>query len=166
MRVLLAAGLGVAAAIAATAAEIAPEARRSGYDFASPQTRAMQDDKAANPGMLWILQGETLWAKTGCSRRRACQDCHGEAQSSMKGVTARYPVLDASPGRPRSRAPNQPLPHRTSDSEPLDWESNDLLALTAFVAHQSRGLAIAGSTAPSCVFLDQGPTIPAARRPA
>jgi len=44
MRALLAAGLALAA-LAAAAAEIAPEARRSGYDFASPEIRAMQDDE-------------------------------------------------------------------------------------------------------------------------
>ena len=27
----------------------------------SPETRAMQDDDAANPGMLWVLDGEALW---------------------------------------------------------------------------------------------------------
>src|SRR5439155_17256096 len=51
----------VAAAAAATAAEIAPEERRSGYDFAAPETRAMQDDDAANPGFLGVLQVVVLW---------------------------------------------------------------------------------------------------------
>ncbi len=49
------------AAATAPAAEIAPDERRSGYDFAGPGIRAMRDD-TANPGMLWVLQGETLWA--------------------------------------------------------------------------------------------------------
>ena len=34
--------------------------RRSGYDDASPETRAMQDDDAANPAFLWVKQGEAL----------------------------------------------------------------------------------------------------------
>ena len=42
----------VAAAAAAAAAEIALENRRSGYEFAAPETRAMQDDDSANPGIL------------------------------------------------------------------------------------------------------------------
>ena len=41
-----------ATVVATAAAEIAPEDRRSGYDFAGPDTRAMQDDDTANPGML------------------------------------------------------------------------------------------------------------------
>lgn len=62
MRALVALGLTLAA-VTAAAAEIAQEARRSGYDVASPEIRAMQDDETANPGMLWVSQGETLWAR-------------------------------------------------------------------------------------------------------
>jgi len=94
MRALLAAGLALAA-LTAVAAEIAPEARRSGHDFASPEIRAMQDDETANPGMLWVLQGESLWARKAGAAANSCQDCHGDAGASMKGVAARYPAFDA-----------------------------------------------------------------------
>jgi len=143
MRALLLVALAVAVT-ATTAAEIAPEARRSGYDFASSETRAMQDDDAANPGILSVLQGETLWRKKAGATDRSCADCHGSARTSMKGVAARYPTFDAALGRPvdleqrinRCRSEHQA-------AEPFAWESEDLLALTAFIAHQSRGLPIA-----------------------
>ena len=48
----------------AFAAEIAQADRRSGYDFMKPDTRAMQDEDTANPGMLWVLDGE------GCGSAR------------------------------------------------------------------------------------------------
>src|SRR5271167_3268266 len=99
MRALLAAGLALAA-LTAVAAEIAPEARRSGHDFASPEIRAMQDDETANPGMLWVLQGESLWARKAGAAANSCQDCHGDAGASMKGVAARYPAFDAVLARP------------------------------------------------------------------
>ena len=73
----------VAAAAAATTAEIAPEERRSGYDFAAPETRAMQDDDSANPGILGVLQGSALWAAKTGTGDRSCADCHGDAPSSM-----------------------------------------------------------------------------------
>ncbi len=158
MRVLLLAALGIAAAVATRAAEIAPEARRSGYDFASPQTRAMQDEDATNPGMLWVLQGETLWAKAAGTADRACQNCHGDARISMKGVAARYPVFDAALGRlldleqriNRCRTEHQ-------SAEPFAWESEGLLALTAFVTYQSRGLPIdPGKNTELRLVLDQG----------
>src|SRR5437773_4182468 len=133
----------VAAAAAAAAAEIAPENRRSGYEFAAPETRAMQDDDSANPGILGVLQGSALWAAKTGTGDRSCADCHGDAPSSMKGVAARYPAFDAALGRPvdleqrinRCRTGRQ-------KAAPLAFESRDLLALTAYVARQSRGLPI------------------------
>ena len=47
------------------AAEIPLVERRSGYDIMSRETRAMQDDDTANPGMLWVLDGEALWNAEG-----------------------------------------------------------------------------------------------------
>ena len=93
MKFLLA-GVVSLIATATCAAEITPEARRSGYDFAAAATRAMQDDDTANPGMLWVLQGETLWGTKAGAAEQSCADCHGDARSSMKGVAARYPAFD------------------------------------------------------------------------
>ena len=133
----------MAAAATATAAEIAPADRLSGYEFAGPGTRAMQDDDTANPGMLWVAQGERLWTTKEGAAERSCADCHGDAQTSMKGVAASYPAFDRALGPPidleqrinRCRSEYQ-------KAEPFAWESAELLAVTAFVAHQSRGLPI------------------------
>src|SRR3989441_3320581 len=99
MRRLGAAMSVLAVAAIAAAGEIAPSARRSGYDFMSRQTRAMQDDDTTNPGMLWVLEGETLW-KQKPAAGRACADCHGDARTSMKGVAARHPSFDRARKRP------------------------------------------------------------------
>src|SRR6266404_1856990 len=148
----------VAAAAAATAAEIALEDRRSGYEFAAPETRAMQDDDNANPGILGVLQGEALWTTKVGAADRSCADCHGDAPSSMKGVAARYPAFEPALARPvdlEQRVNRCRTEHQ--GAEPLAWESADLLALTAFVAHQSRGLPIAVSrNAELRPFFDQG----------
>jgi len=34
---------------------------KSGYVYATPQTRAMEDDDFQNPGSLWIDKGKALW---------------------------------------------------------------------------------------------------------
>jgi sulfur-oxidizing protein SoxA len=157
MRVSLAAGLALAA-VTAVAEEMAPEAKRSGYDFASPEIRMMQDDETANPAMLWVLQGESLWARKAGAAAKSCQDCHGDAEPSMKGVAARYPAFDPGLGRPfdlEQRINRCRTEHQRA--EPLAWESGDLLALTAFVARQSRGMPIAVATGPQLrPFLDLG----------
>jgi L-cysteine S-thiosulfotransferase len=157
MRTLLAAGVALAAATA-IAAEIAPEARRSGYDFDNPEIRAMQDDETANPGMLWVSQGESLWARKAGAAGKSCQDCHGDAETSMKGVATRYPSFDAVWARPldlEQRINRCRTEHQRA--EPLVWESEELLALTAFVARQSRGVPIAVGSGPEFrPFLDLG----------
>jgi L-cysteine S-thiosulfotransferase len=125
------------------AAEIAPADRRSDYNFMSESTQAMQDDDSANPGMLWVLDGETLWSQKSGAADRSCADCHGDARTSMKGVAARYPAFDAARNQPidlEQRIMNCREVHQKGP--PLAYESKELLALTAFVARQSRGMPI------------------------
>ena len=150
----------LAFAASAFADEIPRADRRSGSDFMSRETRAMQDDDPANPGMLWVLEGGALWTRKTGPAGRACADCHGDARVTMKGVAARYPAFDAARGRPLNleqrinacRIDRQGAP-------PLAYESRELLALSAYVARQSRGLpieiAIDQRTQP---FLDAGRT--------
>lgn len=126
----------------AQAAEIPLADRRSGYEFMSRETRAMQDDDVTNPATLSLLEGETLWNHKP-SAGGSCADCHGEASSGMKGVAARYPAFDAARNRLLNleqrinvcRVERQHVPA-------LTYESRDLLALTAYVARQSRGMPI------------------------
>jgi sulfur-oxidizing protein SoxA len=141
-RLWLAAG-AIALAASAFAGEIPLSDRRSGYEFMSRETRAMQDDDTANPGLLWVLEGGTLWARKVGAAGRACADCHGDARTTMKGVAARYPVFDAAQGRPLSLEQRINVCRVERQQAPaLAWESRELLALTAFIARQSRGLPI------------------------
>jgi len=145
-RAIRVAVLLIAADIAASplaAAEIPQDQRRSGYSFMTPDTQAMQDDDTANPGMLWVLDGEALWNSKAGAAGKACADCHGDARASMKGVAARYPAFDATLGRPvnlEQRINLCRVGHQ--QAAPLAFESRDLLALTAYLAEQSRGTAI------------------------
>ncbi|SHL90385.1 sulfur oxidation c-type cytochrome SoxA [Bradyrhizobium lablabi] len=131
------------------AAEIPQAERRSGYSFMTPDTRAMQDDDTANPGMLWGLDGEALWKRKVGSANKACADCHTDATASMKGVAAHYPAFDKALGRPVDLEQRINL-CRTNHQQasPLAYESRDLLALTAFVAQQSRSVPIETSGDP------------------
>jgi sulfur-oxidizing protein SoxA len=127
----------------AGAGEIPPSERRSGYDLMSRETRAIQDDDAGNPGMLWVLGGEALWKRKTGAANRSCSDCHGDARSSMKGVAARYPAFDSALGRPVNLEQGINACRTERQKAPaLAYESEDLLALTAYVARQSRGMPI------------------------
>ena len=105
----------------------------------------MQADDTSNPGMLWVVDGARLWDEP---RRRQeprlrrlpwrRRSLHARRRSPLPGARS----LLSAPGRPRW--PHQPLPHRrTAGATAAPREGDDLLALTAFVAHQSRGLPIA-----------------------
>jgi sulfur-oxidizing protein SoxA len=128
----------------AAAEEIPAEQRRSDFFLMSRDTQAMQEDLTANPGMLWVLNGETLWNQKVGAAQRSCADCHGAAETSMKGVAARYPALNQATGRPINLEQRINLCRaERQQAAPLAFESNDLLALEAYVATQSRGLPIA-----------------------
>jgi sulfur-oxidizing protein SoxA len=144
MRLWLAASMIVfAAASTAPAGEIPANDRHSDYEQMGPELRQMQDDANANPGMLGVLDGEALWQRKEGAAGKSCADCHGDAPQSMKGVAARYPALDKAAGKPidleqrinMCRAQHQGAP-------PLADESKELLALDAYVAHQSQGMLI------------------------
>ena len=114
---------------APAAAEIPLAERRSGYEFMSRETRAMQDDGVTGPAVLWQLDGEALWSKLGCA------GCHGDAKASMKGVAARYPALVDG----KLVSLEQQVRHKAPG---LASESRELLALSAYVARQSKGMEI------------------------
>ena len=158
MRPVAAAVWAIVVAASVFADEIPPAERRSGYDFMSRDTRAMQDDEIANPGMLWVLEGASLWQRKIGTAARACADCHGDARASMAAVAARYPAFDAERGRPINLEQRINACRVARQGAPaLSWESRELLALTAHVARQSRGLPIGVTVdARTQPFLDAG----------
>jgi sulfur-oxidizing protein SoxA len=143
---------------AAAGSEIPLDQRRSAYEDMSRDNKRMQDDDTSNPAMLSVLDGEALWnAKAGDSAK-SCADCHGDAKANMKGVAARYPAFNDSAGRPvdleqrinLSREQDQKAP-------PFAYESKDMLALSAYIALQSRGEPIAQYDDPKLKpFIDKG----------
>ncbi len=121
----------------------AAQERRSGYDDAGPQVRAMQDDDMANPAFLWVQQGEALWERRVGEAGKSCADCHG-AVSEMRGVAARYPEFDAARGRVVTLEQRVNLCRTDFQGAPaLAPESDAVLGITALVGLQSRGLPVA-----------------------
>lgn len=147
----------VAAVIAAllalaAAAEIPPAERRSGYEFMGRETRAMQDDDATNPAVFWLLEGEALWNRRSGAAALACSGCHGEARESMRGVAARHPAFDPQRGRPLNLEQRIDLCRtERQQAAPLAYESRELLALSSYVARQSRGMPVAPDPDPRSV---------------
>ena len=157
--VALSAAVLLAVAMAASG-EIPLSERRSTYQDMSAETRAMQDVDTDNPGMLWVLDGEALWRAKAGKAGVACAGCHGEAEQSMKGVAARYPAFEPKRGAAvdlagrinTCRAERQGAPE-------MKRESRELLALTALIARQSRGLPIVSEDERMQPFIEAGHAI-------
>ena len=150
-------GLAVSAG-SASAAGPSAELRKSGFDFMGPAIQAMQRDDAQNPGMLWVQDGEALWNRPAGQSAKSCATCHAAARSSMRGVAARYPAIDEISKRPVSLGQRINLCRQNHQTAPaLAFESQDLLGIEAYVAHQSRGLPLAPPADPRLEpFVAQG----------
>ncbi len=116
---------------------------KSGREFQSAEVQALQADDFANPGMLWVERGAALWNTADGKAGKSCASCHGEAAKTMRGVAARYPAYDSGSKRVLD-LDARILQCRTTQQQALPWkhESEELLSLSTYVAHQSRGLPL------------------------
>jgi sulfur-oxidizing protein SoxA len=122
----------------------ATDTRRSGLLDMSPALQALQRDDAQNPGLLMVQDGQALWARREGAAQRACADCHGPAESSMRGVATRHPAIDAHSGQPIN-LDGRIRQCRTQRQQAPDWpaEHPEALALGAWLGLLSRGQPIA-----------------------
>lgn len=117
--------------------------RRSGFDDMAPETQALQRDDTLNPAWLWVRDGERLWSEPAGAAGASCARCHGAAAQSMRGVAARHPAFDATLGQPLNLAGRiNACRQRQQHAPPWAPESDELLALEAYVALASRGMPI------------------------
>jgi sulfur-oxidizing protein SoxA len=137
---LLAALLACSVVAFATAAD---DARRSGSEFMSASTQAMQRDDTLNPGMLWVSGGEAQWNTVAGKSGKSCASCHGEASTSMRGVAARFPAFDGGSKTVVNLSQRINICRERQQQAPaLRAESEELLGLEAYVAMQSRGMPV------------------------
>jgi len=130
----------------------------SGTAFQSENLKTQQADEAANPGMLWVSEGAELWGRRAGGAEKSCASCHNDASASMKGVATRYPKVDSGSGKLLNLEGRINLcrsEHQKTAA--FEYESDELLALTAFVARQSAGMPIhAAIDGPAKPFYEKG----------
>ena len=113
----------------------------SGYHYMGALVRGLQDDAFLNPGLFAVEHGGELWSTVAGTAGHSCASCHGDASQSMRGVAARYPAYDAKRGRLVNlelRINEERIERMGAPALPM--ESEELLALAAFVTFQSRGM--------------------------
>ena len=130
--------------------------QQSSYELMSAENKAMQDDPSLNPAMFWVSDGENLWQQKMGSQNKSCSSCHGDAKKSMRGVATQFPKVIKGKLQTLEGQINQ-CRVGAQGASPLTYESKDLLALTAFVAFQSKGMPISISeTSANAPFLKKG----------
>ena len=112
----------------------------SGFTFLTPDTQALQQDAFANPGGLWQDKGERLFAVADDGP--SCASCHAmSGERPLRGAAMRYPAVDAKSGALLNLEGRiNACRTRYQRHVALDYESDELLALSAYVAGLSRGM--------------------------
>lgn len=115
----------------------------SGWRFRSPETQAFEMDDFENPAFPAVEQGETLWSTVEGEAGKSCATCHNDASETMKGVRASMPKWNDKLGKPHTLE-TQINACRTDNmkAEAWKWEAPNMLAMTAYVGLQSRGMPV------------------------
>lgn len=142
----------------APAGEKLPDSvKQTGSAFLQPDTLALQQDDFANPGFLWIDRGEALFRQAS-GQSEACASCHNETGGELTGAAAHYPRIDAQTGDLINLEGQINICREQRQArEPLAYESDELLALTAYVANLSRGTPVSVDvTGPAAEYYAEG----------
>jgi sulfur-oxidizing protein SoxA len=115
----------------------------SGWRFRTDETQALEMDDFENPAMIFAEFGEQLWSTADGEAGKSCADCHGNAEESMKGLRATMPkwhegkntLFTLEDHINWSREEHQ-------KAKPWKWESQEMLAMTAYIGLQSRGMPV------------------------
>jgi len=115
----------------------------SGWRFRSDETQQLQTDDFENPAMVAVDYAHALWDTPAGSSGKSCAECHGDVEDAMKGLRAGMPKWNPEAGEPWTLEDwiNWSIvEHQGAD--PWKWESEEMLAMTALISLQSRGMPV------------------------
>jgi len=140
--------------------------RHSGYTYMTTETMRIQDDDLENPGMLMTDEGEALWSTVDGEAGKSCASCHNDASDSMKGVATVYPKYDPNKkGIDSIETQINECRTERMKAKAWKWESNQLLAMTVYVKHQSKDMPMNVSIdGPAVPFFEKGKALYYERR--
>lgn len=112
----------------------------SGWRFRSDETQALQTDDFENPAMVAVEYAIELWDTPAGASGKSCADCHGDVED-MAGLRAIMPKWSESAGQPWAMEQwiNWSI-REHQGGEGWKWESAEMLAMTALIGMQSRGM--------------------------
>ena len=116
---------------------------QSGLAFTGPEILELQADDFANPALPYLDKGAKLWGLGAGKADKSCESCHGDINSSMKGVATRYPAIDKA-SKKLFNLEDRIRSCRTKQQKASDWplESDELLAVSLYVTSASNGMPV------------------------
>jgi sulfur-oxidizing protein SoxA len=128
------------ALVAVLASAVQAQPPVSGYDYLTPEMQAMQDDDFANPGMIAVDAGETLFFKPG-TNGKSCASCHGQGGNALDPARiAGYPVFSEASNKPVTlRGQVIACRNERMDGPPLGYGDRQALELETYVRHLAHG---------------------------
>jgi sulfur-oxidizing protein SoxA len=115
----------------------------SGWRFRSDETQALQTDDFDNPAFTAVDYGAELWEEDAGTSGKSCASCHGDASESMKGLRASLPKWHEGEGTMMTLEDHINWSRKEHQgADPWKWESTEMLAMTAFIGLQSRGMPV------------------------
>ncbi len=113
----------------------------SGFEFLSPDSRAMQLDDFENPGYIAVERGHTLFNSKHEDEEHSCASCHGDAGEMLAADNiAAYPMFDPSLGGLVTLQDRVGYCWETNlDRFPLPYDDEKLVALETFVRNLANG---------------------------
>jgi len=115
----------------------------SGWHYRTDETRALEADSFANPGMLYVERGEEIWNTVEGDAGKSCASCHEDAGAFLKGIGAKYPKWNAEAGKPFNiELQIDQCREKNMQAKPYKFDAADQKALTTFIKHQSLGMPV------------------------
>jgi len=130
----------------------------SGWRFRASETQSFELDDFENPAFPAVEQGEELWNTVDGAEGKSCATCHNDASETMKGVRASMPKWDEKLGKPHTLETRiNACRTENMKAEAWKWEAPNMLAMTAYIGLQSRGMPVKVQTdGPMQAWNDKG----------
>ena len=113
---------------------------KSGSYFSKKETRDIEKDDFANPGMIWVERGEEIFKFAEGTRNISCLTCHNSSSLALDDAATKYPKIDKTVGRLINLEQKINLCRQNQmDAERFAFESKSLLSLSTYISYLSRG---------------------------
>ena len=116
---------------------------KSGSYFAKKETREIEKDDFANPGMIWVERGEEIFNLIEGPKNISCASCHNSSNLSLANAATKYPKIDKKEKYLVNLEQKINLCRKNKmDVKSFELESKPLLSLSTYVSYLSRGKAM------------------------